>query len=511
MSCTSCNRDTSKVETLADKKPNISIVWKDFVTSKKNGTRPPLPDFSYAGYQNSEQQIPSPDWKVFDVTEYGATPDDGNSDLQAIQDAIAATKEDEGAIIYFPKGRYLLSEKEKVTKSLITVHRDNIIFRGEGSEENGTELYFKYHLNTNTPQKMWTTPEMVTFIGNPSFYKGVTVTTATKNAQLGDFKISVEDTSELSVGDFIVINLNDKSAGVDSFLGPYKVQEEWTGFKAGEFLREYHQIVAINQGQLTLKAPLHMDIDASFVWQIRKVELGQMLGIEDIAFVGNWKDEFVHHKNSIHDSGWSAIKIDKYANSWVKNVRFKDWNEALTINAGYAITAEKLTIEGNKGHFGIHITSSFGVLVSDSHDITKRGQHHTLSVSSYAAGTVFHNTSWPEDTSFDTHARYPHATLFDNSSGGFSGSTGGSGGGKSRKPNHLSNLVLWNFRDIGKKKVSSHSWWGNDTVLLPKIIGWHGTLPKMKHIETSIIESFGSPVEPASLFEAQLNLRLNGE
>ena len=60
-------------------------VWEDFVYAKKNGTTPILPDFSYVGYKYSEVPIPDVDYKTFDVTEFGAVPNDTLSDKKCYQ------------------------------------------------------------------------------------------------------------------------------------------------------------------------------------------------------------------------------------------------------------------------------------------------------------------------------------------------------------------------------------------------------------------------------------------
>ncbi len=47
--------------------------------------------------------------KVFDVTKFGAVANDGFSDTQAVQSALEAIKKNNGGILYFPRGRFLLS------------------------------------------------------------------------------------------------------------------------------------------------------------------------------------------------------------------------------------------------------------------------------------------------------------------------------------------------------------------------------------------------------------------
>ena len=137
-----------------------SDVWKNFLDAKKNGTEAILPDFSYAGYKYSEQAIPSVNYKVFDVTDFGATPNDLKSDKNAIEKAIAAATKNGEGIIYFPKGKFVINNTEdKLTPIMILA--SNIVFRGEGQGKDGTVLFFDRHFEPANPKKLWTTPNMI--------------------------------------------------------------------------------------------------------------------------------------------------------------------------------------------------------------------------------------------------------------------------------------------------------------------------------------------------------------
>ncbi len=48
--------------------------------------------------------------QIFDVTDYGAVPNDGFSDTVAIQTALQAVKKNHGGILYFPRGRYQINK-----------------------------------------------------------------------------------------------------------------------------------------------------------------------------------------------------------------------------------------------------------------------------------------------------------------------------------------------------------------------------------------------------------------
>lgn len=488
-------------------------VFTQFITAKENNTAFPFPDFSYAGYKKSEQGIPTPNWPIFDVTDYGATPNDNTDDLESIKLAItAAVKNQNGAIVFFPKGQYLVSERTGITSNLIKIKASNLILRGEGTGDNGTELFFKEHLDTTTPNNKWTTPQMISIEGSTTSYKGNAKTTIKSDAKIGDMQIELNNASSFSAGDYIILNLNDPTAANDTAIAPYTVEDNWSKFKTGEFQREMNQVKSKSGNIITLEAPIAMDINASYNWEARWMSLGTHFGMEEMTLRGNWKDSFSHHKDAVHDSGWGAISISKYADSWMKNVRLIDWNSTAHIASSIFSSFINVSYEGNRGHSSILVSGSYGILVSHSNDYSDKGAFHAQGVESYAAATVFHRIKWPQDTTFDSHASFPHATLFDRVDGGFSGTSGGNGGADASQPNHMENLVFWNFKDLGKNDNVLHDWWRTSSkyhrFYLPKMIGWHGAKAKFIDSQLGMNESYNSKVNPESLFEAQLMHRL---
>ena len=107
----------------------------------------------------------------------------------------------------------------------------------------------------------------------------------------------------------------------------------------------------------------------------------------------------------------------------------------------------------------------------------------------------------------DAHGAQPYANLLDCVNGGV---LYGSGASIENFPNHLKHYVLWNFRHEGSQ--SSYDFWrsGNarDRFVMPIIVGLHGSPTTFNTSTVQILESQGSPVEPTSLFEAQVTHRL---
>ena len=165
-----------------------------------------LPDFSYAGYQNGEKEIPNiTNYKVFDVTAFGAIANDTLSDKIAIQNAITAANKNGSGIVFFPKGRFLVNENEDEPNKIIS-KGSNIIFRGSGSGIGGTELFMKNTLPPADPAKMWTVPPLFTFTSGGADKK---IGNVTQSAKIGSFDLTINTTEGLKPGDWIILKLLD--------------------------------------------------------------------------------------------------------------------------------------------------------------------------------------------------------------------------------------------------------------------------------------------------------------
>lgn len=149
------------------------------------------------------------------------------------------------------------------------------------------------------------------------------------------------------------------------------------------------------------------------------------------------------------------------------------------------------------------------------------GQFHACGVAKPSIGTVIWNVAWGDDACFESHATQPRATLIDHCRGAFL--TQHQGGAESQLPNHLNDLVIWNMDATKVKGMSrwegKYYWWDAKDrwwkVLNPVIVGFHGqpvefgeTMPGETARQYKRIESIGQAVEPASLYEAQLQRRL---
>lgn len=474
---------------------------------KKDKTTAILPDFSYAGYKCGEKSLPeNASYKVFNVVDFGAKPDDDISDKEAIQAALKAANTNGSGIVFFPKGRFLVNEDSISSKGIFSIG-SNIIFRGSGSEKGGTELFMKHPLLPKDPKKMWTCPSMFSFT---SVGADVQVGKVVASANVGTFKLHLNSTTKLKVGDWMSIQLLDNSPSIiNEELSPNKPDSAWTYIlKNGVDVCLYYKIVAIENGVVSIHAPLAYKIDVKYNWVVNKFSNSQEIGIEDIAFVGNFHEKFIHHSSWKHDSGFSLFEFSKCTNSWMKNCRFTDCSVGVIVKQSANITIRDCIVNGNGGHEAITSNGSMNILFARLKD--EASQWHSFGSSHGAMNTVIWHCSYPSTTCFEAHASQPRNTLLDNVTGGLLQNR--AGGALVNMPNHLKGLIFWNYTQTNKAAQnfefwsSTSKWW---KISPPIIAGFKSAGTSFKTEQLNFIEGLNETVSPLSLYEAQLKLRLN--
>lgn len=491
-----------------------SRLWKQYLSAKKNGKETILPNYSYAGYKLGESGIPKAEGKIFDVTKFGAVPNDGKADFQAVKNAVLAAEKNNGGIVFFPPGRYLFCEKKGYRKG-IEIHGDNIILKGSGSGSGGTEIFMKHYMEPKDPKKMYSVPALFSFSLTKQRNKRPKLTKIIADTQRETFKIKVADPEKLKVGEYVILQMRNPAANKE-FLAGLKTWDIWTTTnRKGVLVRgEKHHILRIEGNTVTFAEPVHCNIKASDGWKVLRAPFGRGWGVEDIHFRGNFKEKFKHHKNFIHDSGWTFISLTRGLFPYVRRSRFTDCSSAAGMGACYGGTIINCSIEGNQGHCSF--TSgyySYGNLIAFTADKVRNGAFHGIAASSGAVGTVIYNCK-NSNRGFDWHGSWPYCTLIDNCSGGLIGN----GGSYKVLPNHMRYLTFWNFKQTAGKVYRNYDFWrprrgrGNYSgakIVKPFIVGYHGKPTTFLAKSCEIIESHGRPVLPKSLYEEQLKLRLN--
>ncbi len=326
-----------------------AALWSDFVTAKREGREPVLPDFSFAGYHFSEKPIPDVSQRPrFDVTQYGATPNDDTFDDDGIQRAIETAEASQGGVVFFPPGRFLIAGDDNRRRS-IRISQSNIVLKGSGAGEGGSEIFM---------DKMRIGRRQIRF--GPRRTTGDELATITKDAPRESFWVEVDDPTDLIVGQNVVIR-HQSEEFTRLYFDPLPLAREWRrlfGRRGGMNIAEIHTIAEIDGNRVRFVNPIHFNlrIVESEPFTLERYESIRECGIEDIRFTGHWDsfpEEFVHHKNGIHDSGWDAVSMENVEDSWIRRCEFRNWNECVFTRNAYKMTIEDVNVHGQEGaHVG---------------------------------------------------------------------------------------------------------------------------------------------------------------
>lgn len=504
--------------------------WDDFVECNEDNI---LPDFSYAGFDHGESAPPenlmSLGWTVYDVTDYGAVPNDGLSDreafLRAYQAAIGQGREqnpEARAILYFPEGEFILhtSGDDEAGQSVpIRILAGYIALKGAGKDK--TTLVMQDPNLPVSADLLYSSPVMVEFKHNSSLSE---LTSVTGDSPKGAFSVTVASSSGIKQGDWVCLSVeNNDPAFVAQEVAPYEAASNMTDIlTVGVQVMDYHQVAFVKGNVITFKEPLMHAVDAMWGWKVMRYPHYEMVGVEDLSFKGYAKDDFIHHGSWQDDGAYKPLAMGRIANGWVRRVRFTSVSEACSVYSSANVSVYGVEINGNRGHSAIRSQASSRVFIGKVYDhtdgplhsshsvvIENAGQFHAVGVSKPSMGTVLWRNAWGKDSCFESHCKQPRATLLDCCEGGWVPHHGG--GAETDLPNHLQDLVIWNF-NATTPSSGVWSWWAPEPnrckYLPPIIVGFHGQDCQFNSSQVLVDESHGTAVNPESLYEAQLKKRL---
>ena len=521
--------------------------WQKFVNNADDNV---LLDFSYAGYHHgTELPVDEKDvnvlaqklgYKVYNVCDYGAIPDDGKSDRKALEDIInkiGRGKPNAKAIIYFPEGEYILHSKDdnttnaetgKVTSNTLNLVMGHVIIKGAGRDK--TFLTMEDPMLPTDPKVMYSSPKMISIRHNGG-KDNLQLAKVTGSAKKGDMSIEVDDVSQLKVGDWVKLTLlnNDKKV-IEEELKPYKLQSSMTTLiNKGVHVVDRHQIKAIDGKRVIFEEPIMHAVNPAYGWDIKTYAHYEEVGVEDLTFKGKAKNNFHHHAGWQDDGAYKPLDFMRQVNSWVRRVDYVSISECMTFSECANCLFLDSEISGNRGHSSVRMQySARGFIgkvwdhsngyLNDDKNFTEYkenlGQYHACGISKQSIGNVIWQCHWGDDSCFESHATQPRASLFDQCCGGFMQFR--MGGDKKELPNHMDDLTMWNFNCLATNPNDPvpFNWWiynestGWYKTLPPTFVGFHGKNVNFKEDEMKLNENQGKEVLPGSLYEAQLSRRL---
>ncbi len=509
--CTSHKSDffSEQNKLLASEAPKDLPIWDRYVQALTEGRQTPLPDFSYAGYRNGDFNIPPAEGKVFSVLDFGAKNDGSVATDEAIRKAIAAAEAHGGGIVFFPAGKYLVNAQEGNTKS-IRISKPNITLKGEGQDK--SVIFMKHHMVPHDPGYMWLVPPLFSFHQN-EVVPGALITQLTRDAERGSFQVSCSETTHLKKGAVVALYHRSRKA-TKKFLNDRTPWSIWDStINKGPLTIEKHIVKEIRGKEIIFQEPLFCDIQADHHWEVWSQQMEPNWRLEDLCLEGNWTEKIDHHKNYIHDSGWTMVEMIRGLNPVVQRVRFVNVSACINFIGCMTATGREITLEGNAGHCSVQASSgSYGTMITKVVDNTNDGSWHGPGASKSSCGTVIHRCVGKERGGPDFHASWPYCTLVDACQSGLIGQ----GGSYRLLPNHGPFLIWWNHAHVGAP-LKRYDFWAERKELQEYsgakvsgawIVGYHGEgNHTFEEKSLSYLESLGKPVAPSSLYEAQLELR----
>lgn len=288
-----------------------------------------IPDFSYCGYKQSENPIPSVEVKVI----VPATQNDATEKIQSAIDYIAslplANDGFRGAIL-LQSGEYRVSGRLKVKAS-------GIVLRGTGFGEGGTVIVAA-GVDRET---------LIRFEGAKVISADKEIPIMTDYVPVNALQFTIEDNSGFKAGDKIFIRRPSTKEWIDFLkMNSFGGETDWLGWKPGD--RDIiwdRTIVAIDGNSVTIDAPLTTVLDkkygGGFVSKYNWSDRIENIGIENLALKSEFNTE--NPKDEYHC--WNAISFENARNGWVRQVTFHHF--AGSAVAAYE-TASRITVENCK-------------------------------------------------------------------------------------------------------------------------------------------------------------------
>ncbi len=217
---------------------------------------------------------------VANVRDYGAVPNDGKDDRQAIQDAIYAARDAGGGAVYLPAGAYDIKSRTYSDGALYLP--SNIVLRGDGPKA----TFLKFNLGAYS--------DAVAGIKILAWDYGDFVS-ATGGYNHGSTSITVANASSFKAGDYAeILETNDSTIDGAS----------WAQDAVGEMVK----ITSVSGNRLGIEQPLHYTYQAGRNPRIRRVGMVTRSGVENL------------HLKRLDKGPGQMILLYNAAFVWLKNI-----------------------------------------------------------------------------------------------------------------------------------------------------------------------------------------------
>lgn len=452
-------------------------VWQRFV--EQGPINDNLPDFSTAGYQMGEAELPVRSGPVFTVTDsaFGAMPNDDRDDTVAIQKAINAAGQAGGGVVFLPRGRYDI--RKDASAPFLRIRHDAVVLRGEGSDADGTILHLGSKGPEGTVRRLGSTaaekePRSGAALAIMGPEDSQPLARVTAEVKRGEHIIKVDASNDLQPGMQVVIRFTDPAIKVKApqpenadlvrrLTEPYALHPKQvdTFGAAGRELTWITRIARVIDGHtIELAKAARFDQPLRYQPVIESFSQVREVGIEDLRISSAWAGGYRHHKPFTDASGkiiraareqdylWNGIWISHATDSWVRNVTFQDVTQGIIVAHSADLTLRDLAFYGQDGHAGVTLGRSNDVLISGVNFHNRLVHPLTMTMMAFGnvvTDSVHHVQGRDEHTDTDSvidfHGMFPFENLFENMRGFYICS----GGDESVLPHAGVRNVFWNI------------------------------------------------------------------
>ena len=391
-----------------------------------------LPDFSTVGYRWGETAPPRgvAGATVVRPESFGAVPDDGLDDTEAVLAALAQAHRQRGPVVVeLPQGRLDV-------RAVLYVERDSLVIRGAGASR--SELHFPLPLRDLEQNavldslrryavefdKQETLPDGTRAYYSPYSWTGGVVWTRlpegrggaevvgpVRDGRRGGHDVTVE--GDVAAGDVLRLQWFNREGMRSSLLRAIygydpdsTATELWTTPERPLVWQDVTVVAVGPGGRVRVKEPLLHDLRPA--WGTRAVRVPALteVGFEDFAVTFPNEPHGGHHL----EAGYNGFFFNDLRHSWVRGVRVAHADAAILHESCSQGTVQDVVVEGRGGHYGLHFGSVYGMLATG---VTVAARSvHALSFNTASTGSVVHR-SLAVRGPIDQHRGANHQNLFD--------------------------------------------------------------------------------------------------
>ena len=455
-------------------------------------------DFSSAGYKGGGSRLPT----IPVARTVEPQPGDATARIQAAIDAVSRLMPSDQGL----RGAVLLDSGTYEISGTLTISAGGVVLRGSGSGENGTTLRM-----TGAPHRL------LSIQGGGSYQTvGRHIAITQTYVPSGADSLEVEDASAFRPGDTVLV-VHPITAewihfmGMDDLVRDGKKQ---TWLAAGSFIQTDRAVRSVAGSRITLDAPLSDSIDARYAPGASVVKYSfpgriSQVGVESLRVAAPPLDV------PITEPQFTFLNLNAASDAWVKDVEVRETENGITIGpSAKRVTIDSVRVRHSQPHSGSAAPADFSIsgtqILLNRCSVEGQGTWPVVTQARATGPIVILNFSGTATAGISPHQRWATGVLVD-------------GATLPNTDQRHPGIAFSNRKTAG----TGHGWdvgwavaWNVTTPYLlvqqpPGAMNWcigcTGQSVTQPGVPNGTYESPNAPVEPPSLYLAQLRDRLGAQ